>query len=260
MRITFIHLTGFIFGLVAMHAIADNTIIPMGDERIDGRQIKPYEHTWKQCAVQDGQWSSQGELTEQAVVIGDLLRLRQTTHRPDGGETVATHYLKHASLSPLRSEARHSTPDGKVAAQIAHKIGGQGYQSTIQQGGQTQNKQGKINTSMFNGIVMGLPIATLDTSLYPAEISASMLVYDAVYRVILTDAGTDTLSFNGQEVETRMIDVEWHHLGQGDIYPPGPDASGGRYWVNNNPPEGFPYVAKYKTDTYAVEFIADTCQ
>lgn len=260
MRITSIHITGSIFVLLSMQAIAVNTIIAMGDDRISGKAIKPYEYTWHQCAAQDNQWVNQGELTEQAMVIDNLLRLRQTTHRPDGGKSIATHYLKHDSLSPLQSEVEHTTADGKIAARISHQINSQGYQSTIKQGNQTQTKQGEINTSMYNGIVMGLPIAMLDESLYPVEISASMLVFDAVYRVILSDAGTDSLSFNGQDVETRMVDVEWHHLGQGDIYPPGPEASGGRYWVADNPPEGFPYVAKYKTDTYAVEFIMDTCE
>ena len=39
----------------------------------------------------------------------------------------------------------------------------------------------------------------------------------------------------------------------------GPDASGGRYWVVPEPPDGFPYVPRYKTDTYAVEFVRNTC-
>ena len=63
----------------------------------------------------------------------------------------------------------------------------------------------------------------------------------------------------GRDVDVWLVDVEWHHLETGDIYAAGPDASGGRYWVVRNPPPGFPYVPRYKTDTYTIEFIADLC-
>jgi len=55
------------------------------------------------------------------------------------------------------------------------------------------------------------------------------------------------------------VDVEWHHRESGDVYLPGPDASGGRYWIVTEPPAGFPYVPRYKTDTYAVEFVGGFC-
>ena len=52
---------------------------------------------------------------------------------------------------------------------------------------------------------------------------------------------------------------KWHHRETGDIYPPGPDATGGRYWVVPDPPPGIPYVLRYKTDAYAVEFEREYC-
>lgn len=86
-----------------------------------------------------------------------------------------------------------------------------------------------------------------------------MVGFDATYDVIAVWAGKETLDFHGQKIEARLIDVEWHHRESGDVYPPGPDASGGRYWVVPNPPSGFPYVPRYQTDTYAVEFTAGIC-
>lgn len=254
------HIITSLLSMLVFTATAETTAIRMGSQHINGERIASYQYTWRQCARQEDAWTDQGNITEQAQVIGDLLRIRQVTQRPDGGQSKVTHYLKRGSLSPLRSEVTHYTPDGQTAAEMVHELDDKGYHSLIQQGHQRKTQQGEINTGMFNGVILGLPVALIEPSLYPVKLPASMLVFDAVYDVILTDAGTATLDFDGRPVETRMIDVEWHHLGQGDIYPPGPDASGGRYWVTADPPDGFPYVARYKTDTYAVEFIADTCR
>ena len=106
---------------------------------------------------------------------------------------------------------------------------------------------------------MGLPLATLDYQGEPVEFAASMINFDATYKVIATWAGTETFEHNGQDVEATMVDIHWIHNEIGDVYPGGPDESGGRYWLVKNPPEGFPYVPRYKTDTYAVEFVQGAC-
>ncbi len=239
---------------------AETNRIEMGDGHISGSQLSEYQYTWKQCSLQEGEWVSQPDLTESADIIGDLLRVSQTAQRPDGGSQSTSVYLKRDSLSPVRIEVSQRGPDGKILGSMRHKLNNQGYQALIKRGDASRSSQGTISSEMYLGTGMGLPLSQLSPDLLPAEIAASMLVFDASYRVILTDAGSDTIEHNGQAVETRMIDVEWHHLGQGDIYPPGPDASGGRYWVTTNPPESFPYVPRYKTDTYAIEYVADTCQ
>ena len=91
------------------------------------------------------------------------------------------------------------------------------------------------------------------------ELIASMMNFDASYLVRAEWVGSEMLDFQGRQIEAWLVDIEWHHQELGDIYPPGPNASGGRYWVVPDPPDGFPYVPRYKTDTYAVEFIESVC-
>ena len=55
--------------------------------------------------------------------------------------------------------------------------------------------------------------------------------FDGTYRTIATLAGRETFTHDSQQVEVLLVDVEWHHQETGDVYPPGPDASGGRYWL-----------------------------
>ena len=52
-------------------ADASNEMI-VGDGQIDGRKVEPFELTWQQCAFQDGQWISQGAVTE-AYRLEDVL-------------------------------------------------------------------------------------------------------------------------------------------------------------------------------------------
>ena len=107
---------------------------------------------------------------------------------------------------------------------------------------------------------MGLPLATLPVQDKPLTFLTSMIGFDASYEVTTTWAGTEELEdSSGRPVVAHLVDVEWKHRELGDIYPPGPDGSGGRYWIVPDAPEGFPYVPIYKTDSYAVEFVQKFC-
>ena len=85
-----------------------------------------------------------------------------------------------------------------------------------------------------------------------------MMMFNAHYRVIATSAGTEELTHNGQTYDLQLVDVEWHH-DNGDVYEPGPDGSGGRFWLLTDKCDELPYVIRYQTDTYAVEFFPNTC-
>jgi len=239
---------------------APATAITMGDGAVDGRRIEPYDLEWRQCSLQDGAWVDLGPLRESAVEIGEVaLRVRQETTRPDGGQVIATTYFDRTSLSPLRIEQNVTTATGEPVARAEFALGPDGYEGMARRGGKSQQRSGAITRNMYQGAALGLPLATLDPSKAPFIFDASMMGFNATYRVEATLAGTETLRYRGEAVEVVLIDLRWEHNEIGDVYPPGPDASGGRFWIAQSPPEGFPYVPKYKTDSYAVEFIADTC-
>jgi len=112
---------------------------------------------------------------------------------------------------------------------------------------------------MWHGGALGLPLATLAADRYPIEFASSMMAFDGTYRTIATLHGTEMLDHDGDAVEALLVDVEWHHHETGDVYAPGPDASGGRYWLVIDPPDGFAHVPQYKTDTYLVSTLIDAC-
>ena len=71
-------------------ADASNEMI-VGDGQIDGRKVEPFELTWQQCAFQDGQWISQGAVTEALAPIGDtVLRLRRNVRQSNDVTGVST--------------------------------------------------------------------------------------------------------------------------------------------------------------------------
>ena len=248
--------------LVAVASTANaNSELQVGDGQIDGGQLQPYDITWRQCSVgQDGAWVTSHDLTERMVVIGDrVLRIQQLSKRPDGGKAVATTYLDRDSMAPLRLEQLVTAADGSVVGRTEHSLNEAGYRGRKTRGDQSKDVAGVASSKMLHGGTMGLPLATLEYQREPLEFAASMIGFDATYTVIATWVGTDALVYNGIEVEASMVDIHWIHNEIGDVYPGGPDASGGRYWLVTNPPEGFPYVPRYQTDTYAIEFVQGAC-
>ncbi len=245
-------------------AIAQPTVITVGDGQVDGSRIQPYEYTWIQCSKQGDSWIDGGTLTERVKAIEltdkNLLQIQQETARPNGAYSRSATYLDHASLSPRRIELHVYDAKNQQRAAMSYELGTDGYTGTKTKGDDRELLSGSVTSNFYHGMHLGLPLATLDLpGDLPAEMPASMISFDATYRVIATDAGSETMQIGDKYVEAQMIDVEWHHLDLGDVYPPGPDASGGRYWVVPDPPEGVPYVPRYKTDSYAIEFVADTC-
>ncbi len=233
--------------------------ISVGDGNVDGRRILAYEEIWKQCSLQDGAWVDGGTLTEQAIVIGEQLRHRQITARPDGIRSVATTYFTHASLAPLRMELAVTDPAGKPLASSVRELRADGYSGQVTRPGQEEQLvSGTISSGMYHGGVLGLPLATLDFANIDYELDASMMMFDAHYKVFATSAGTEKLEHNGDIFTTQLVDIEWHH-DNGDIYPPGPDGSGGRFWLLADRSEDLPHVLRYKTDSYVIEFHSEYC-
>jgi hypothetical protein len=254
--------TTFFLVMLAGCATASTATQPLaiGDGQIDGRKISGYELQWQQCALTDGNWVDGGMITEQVTVIGDqILRLRQIAERQGGPTTVATTYFERDTFGPRRMEIVAIMPDASRKLLAVQELNSDGYHGWSALGGARQNVQGKINSKMMHGGAMGLPLATLGYQESPVEFAASMMNFDATYRVIASWVGRETIDYNGQKIEALLVDLEWHHHESGDVYPPGPDASGGRYWLVPNPPEGFPNVPRYQTDTYAVEFLRGVC-
>ena len=167
-------------------------------------------------------------------------------------------YVGRDSFSPVKMETVAVADGVRVAHTIRH-LDADGYNGSMTRDGETTELEGVISSSMLHGGGMGLPLATLDYQSEPLEFVASMVSFDATYRVVAEWVGREKIEFDGTELEAWLIDVEWHHRESGDVYPPGPDASGGRYWVVRDAPPGFPHVPRYQTDTYAVEFIEDVC-
>ncbi len=242
-------------------ALAENNIrtISMGDGNVDGLMIDAYEHSWSQCILQEGKWTDGGTVTERSAVIGPLLRHQQITERPDGIRAVATTYFRHDSLSPIRMELEVADADNNQLAASERELTRAGYSGyVIRPGADKQEVSGTLSSQMYHGAVLGLPLATLDYTKSGYELDSSMMNFDAHYRVIATSDGTEDLVHDGKTYSMTRVDVEWHH-DNGDIYPPGPDGSGGRYWVLRENATDLPQVIRYKTDTYAVEFFPDTC-
>ena len=233
--------------------------ITVGDGTVDGLAIGEYQFDWQQCLLQDGSWVDGGRITENATLVGERLRLTQSTTGANGVHSISTTWFDQGSLAPLRMELEVTGPDGKQLASAERDLGPNGYTGEVRRAGEEpQQVSGSISSKMYNGAILGLPLATLDFAAADYRFDASMMMFDASYRVIATSAGTEQLVHDGRSHAVRLVDVEWRHE-NGDVYPAGPDASGGRYWLLEDAAEDLPRVIRYKTDSYAVEYLTKFC-
>ena len=233
----------------------------VGDGQIDGARITPYELTWYQCMLHEGSWVNLPPLTERLDVIdGDTIRLTQNSTRPDGGTSRGTTLSDLHSFAPQKMEFVSRDAAGTVLGSAKYQFDKDGYRGQKEQAGKSKEVSGALNSSMLNAMTMGLPLATLPWQDTPLTFTASMINFDGTYDVIATWTQEEKLdSPDGEQVKVWLLDIEWHHRESGDVYPPGPDSSGGRYWVVPKPTAGMPAVLRYKTDTYAVEFNRKYC-
>jgi len=247
--------------LLLMTALASTPlVVTMGDGNISGAEVKPYEYRWQQCALNEGVWTNGSPLTERATVIGDhVLRIAQTSSPQTGVTSEVAHYLDRMSLAPIRSEVRFVGPDGATLAKRNWTFGEDGYQAKISQGGQEVEKSGTLSNSMYNAIILGVPLAAIGDWNRPVTMTGFMTQFDATYALTATQTGKEVIEIGGDEVAVRWIDVHWIHNEIGDVYPAGPDASGGRYWITEQSRTDLPRVLRYKTDTYAIEFLPQFC-
>ncbi len=249
---------GLLVATIPATVFADD-LMQMGDGTVHGDRIREYEITWTQCMKQDDTWAEVSPLTEVMVAIGDVLRLTQLSDPQPGVSVESITYFDRASLAPLRMEQRALGPDGVALMHATRVLDSDGYAGLMVRGDDTSELGGAITSDMWHGGALGLPLATIDADDFPVEFASSMMAFDGTYRTVGTLAGQETFTHGNQQVQALLVDVEWHHIETGDIYPPGPDASGGRYWVVADPPAGFAHVPQYQTDTYLVSTVMESC-
>lgn len=248
----------FVFLMVVISA-SSSASDTAGNNSFDGSVLNAYDLEWLQCRYDGESWRSGPNLREALVPMGELLLIRQNSVRPDGLMNQLEVTLSKNTMMPSSSKVEISTPDGNPAYVAVHHIGTDGYNGYVTRGGETKQVSGSINNQMLHGGTMGLPLASLRRVDGQVSFDASMLQFDGTYKVVAKWVGSETLLVNDQSVTVQWVDVSWLHNESGDIYKMGPNESGGRYWLINEPAEGMPYVLRYQTDTYAIEFVKDRC-
>lgn len=244
------------------HTRASSPIsLKMGDGHIKGTDIAAYDLEWVQCSLQDGVWTKGAPFRESATYTAsnNILTIKQATKVGPGLTSNATIQLNGSSLAPKETVRIITQDNGDIFAKIDTQFTTTGFTMTTQKGEEEKIETGKITSNMFDAMLLGLPLSIMDFSKGDYTFDAFMMSFQGTYKVTARLAGLDKISLNGKTVSSQMIDVEWLHNESGDIYPPGPNGSGGRYWVIKNPKSGQPHVARYKTDTYAIEITPVTC-
>lgn len=233
------------------------TEILMADGTISGEQIKPYDFTWTQCTFQEGEWVNGPPLREALKVQADgYFELSQFSDSADGQQTIITHNLETETLRRTAMTQTVLSADGTEQNSLRLDFSPDGFTVQTSDG---PRPGGAISSEMYGGAYLGLPLSTLDYSNGAFALNAGMLAVQGTYRVEAFPTESEKIALAGGTIETQRVDVWWLHHESGDVYEPGPNASGGRYWFLTSPDDTLPRVVAYKTDTYAIEIAPMTC-
>lgn len=252
--------------VVLCHVIAIAGVVPqlqVGSSAVNGAHIKPFSNTWTQKQLAGDQWRDLGTVTEtvtaQRIDGRDVLVREQVSNIPpiDGGRT-QTLVFDAETLEPIRMNVA-SRGKFPPAAMKTTRID---YKGTVVSGevtsfgGESREVQQENKTPMFEAAMLGLVIAALPLEAdYVAELPVNFVIQGTQWMVRASVTGTQAYTFEGKTVETWVVRTDWRDLSTGDPYPD--DDSGGSFYVSPNPPQGFPYVARYVNPNVDIDVKLD---
>ncbi len=234
---------------LTLTCMADQAII-RGDEPLAGiEQIKPFHGVWSQRAAGEDGWTDAGTIEERLELLQDgNWRHTQISHRPDSSRVEAIRILAADTLL-VRSleQTLHGFPD---TAPRSINVVFQDHQirkQTRMSDGQVVEAKTCMPFDGYDGMIFGLVLAALPLKegmqyRLPSVMSAFMHGFWANADMKLAEP---VKLADGKDYRQWRVDVEWLNINDGDIYPPGPDESGGSYYILENPPAGTPPVYRY---------------
>ena len=115
-----------------------------------------------------------------------------------------------------------------------------------------------VSVKGFNAANFGLAIAGLPLAAgYQARLPSVMPQLLGSYWTLISVTGETQFKLDdGTTIDAWQVDVDWLHLESGDVYPGGPDGSGGAYTIAKKIQTGEPRVLRYLTDTSDVRLVS----
>ena len=239
----------------------DTKPLLIGNELVDGTKIQTYSGVWKQYTIQKGERIDNGFIRETGRMISfedkQVFAQQQEIENAQGKKVTRQIILDRYTLKPIKIDTqidagRENNKRGSVV--IFHD---KGYVAQdVDEDGKIQSRSIMLPADMYYGMSFGGVIATLPLETgFKVRMPTVFPSWDGMYWLELTVAAEETVQAPDDEtLAVYRVDAEWLNLADGEIYPAGPNSSGGAYYILKNNHKDIPRVWRYVTDTYEVIF------
>jgi hypothetical protein len=232
------------------------TPVLVGDGTVDGGRLQAFDGLWDSYQrgepdVRRGRFREHFELHDDEM--GSQWVHEQLIFRGDVSVGAAVLRLDPSTLAPVKL-VQHFADHPQGIQRIQLDFDASGYTRRTTTDGIEAEDRVELPVAAYYGNSFGLAVAALPlTDGYRARLPSVFPAWDGLYWLELTVVGRAERSLSdeagGQSVEVFLVDADWLNVNDGSIYPPGPDASGGRYEIVVDPMPGQAPVWRYISDT-----------
>lgn len=244
-------------------AMTGSSRLDVGHKAVNGKAIQPFSATWTQKQMMNGEWMDLGTITEtvSATKLNGktvMKREQMSSIPPIEGKKMETLVFNAETLAPISMKVESSgkfPPPATKTSSIEFK--GQNVTGEITSfAGETRDINQKHETPMFEAAMLGLVLAALPLEDgYVAELPVNFVMQGSAWMVRATVTGNKAYASGDKKAEYWKVRTDWRDLSTEDGYPD--DDSGGTYYVTSNPPDGFPYVARYVNPQVDIDLKVD---
>jgi len=227
---------------------------PMGARVFDVSKLAPYHAVWSRSIKPEEEWTSQGEAEEILEVDDDGNWVHTQITTVPGTDRVITvvRTLDGTTLRPLHTLRTDSAAPEGAPVQVEFTYGPIDVTGTYTFGdGSSEPYEKALPMPMFDGSIVGLPIATMPLAEgYRETIPTVIPSLNATYWLEIEVTGKMPYEVQtGEVIDVWEVTANWYNVDDEDWYPPGRDDWGGAYYIAVEPGNGVPYVVEYAHST-----------
>ncbi len=231
---------------------------------VDPNRLKPFHAHWVQKQTQDGeQQLSPITIEEQLSRNGDGHWVHQQTmhHAEKSIKVYHSRTFDQHSMRLMNQSTQYENAPPKAPKSLSYELFNNHFTGlvTAADNSITEIKH-PLSMPMFDGQIAGLAMAALPLATDKKwSMPMTIPTMKAEFWLEASVTGKQSMAaHNGQQVEVWVVDALWHNLTDGDVYPGGPEHSGGTYYITVDQQPGQPVVMAYANNSTVILWDGET--
>ncbi len=222
---------------------------------IDPTRLKPFHAHWVQKQQQDGQEKLSPITIEERLNRndeGDWVHKQTMHHAEKPIKVYHSRTFDQHSMRLLNQSTHYENAPAQAPKSVTYQLFNNHFTGVVTAAdNSTKDIRHPLSMPMFDGQIAGLAIASLPLGTdkkWSMPMTIPTLKAEYWLEAKVTDR-TLMAAANGQQVDVWVVDALWHNLTDGDIYPGGPENSGGTYYITADQQAGQPVVMAYANNS-----------